>query len=307
MSTRSTASLRAIAIRQKNTTRNPRSTVATSTEFTIFCGCCARASGRTYCPNCGTRVQRDTVDQVADAMLTEPAGSRWYVAVPGAREHAHRHAGAARPPVRAAQEGLQSPVSGRPHVRVFDAGIAAGYRFRASRCLCWSTASRSAPDLHQRLVDTVEICYREAGEVHFRTGRRRGGQRAALQREVRSARRAVWSSCEPEPACSASTSPFGACPRCQGFGNTIDYDMDLVIPDTDAVARRGRRRSLDQAEVPVVAGELLKAVRKGKVRFERAVLRPEGGRAGASSYELQSASSSTTSRRRSTSCTCASS
>ena len=51
--------------------------------------------------------------------------------------------GAARPPVRAAQEGLQPPVPGRPAVRILDARIAARYRFRASRCSCWWTASRS--------------------------------------------------------------------------------------------------------------------------------------------------------------------
>ena len=36
---------------------------------------------------------------------------------------------------------------------------------------------------------------------------------------------------DPEPSLFSFNSPFGACPRCQGFGNTIDYDMDLVIPD----------------------------------------------------------------------------
>ena len=43
----------------------------------------------------------------------------------------------------------------------------------------------------------------------------------------------------PSRACSASTIPFGACKRCQGFGNTIDYDMELVIPDRVAVHQEG--------------------------------------------------------------------
>ena len=54
-----------IAIRQKNTTRNPRSTVATSTELYDFLRLLWARAGRTYCPNCGMRVERDTVDQVA--------------------------------------------------------------------------------------------------------------------------------------------------------------------------------------------------------------------------------------------------
>ena len=71
-----------VAIRQKNTTRNPRSTVATSTEMLRFSPPAVCARGQTYCPNCGTRVRKDTVDQVADAMLAQPEGSRWYALFP---------------------------------------------------------------------------------------------------------------------------------------------------------------------------------------------------------------------------------
>src|SRR5512136_2213196 len=67
-----------IAIRQKNTTRNPRSTVATSTELYDFLRLLWARVGRTYCPSCGQRVMRDTVDQVAERMLAEDEGSRWY-------------------------------------------------------------------------------------------------------------------------------------------------------------------------------------------------------------------------------------
>src|SRR6267154_4120396 len=72
----------AIAIRQKNTSRNPRSTVATTTECYDFLRLMFARVGRTFCPNCGQRVQKDTVDQVAAQMLAQPAGSRWYVLFP---------------------------------------------------------------------------------------------------------------------------------------------------------------------------------------------------------------------------------
>src|SRR4051794_24840544 len=71
-----------IAIRQKNTTRNPRSTVATTTECYDFLRLLFARAGWTYCPQCGARVLRDTVDQVATAMLGRPAGSRWYALFP---------------------------------------------------------------------------------------------------------------------------------------------------------------------------------------------------------------------------------
>src|ERR1700722_18785049 len=58
-----------VAIRQKNTTRNPRSTVATSTELYDFLRLLWARAGRTICPNCDIHVQRDSVDHVASAML----------------------------------------------------------------------------------------------------------------------------------------------------------------------------------------------------------------------------------------------
>src|SRR6202171_1124106 len=72
----------AIAIRQKNTSRNPRSTVATSTECYDFLRLLLGRVGRTFCPQCGRRVERDTVDQVAARMLVQPEGSRWYALFP---------------------------------------------------------------------------------------------------------------------------------------------------------------------------------------------------------------------------------
>src|SRR5436305_6300668 len=72
----------AVAIRQKNSTRNPRSTVATSTECFDFLRLLYARVGQTFCPNCGTRVLKDTVDEVAARVLEYPQGSRWYALFP---------------------------------------------------------------------------------------------------------------------------------------------------------------------------------------------------------------------------------
>src|SRR6202012_1870275 len=72
----------AIAIRQKNTTRNQRSTVATSTEIWDYMRLLWARAGRTYCPVCGRQVQRDTVDQVAQTMLAQAASTRFLVLFP---------------------------------------------------------------------------------------------------------------------------------------------------------------------------------------------------------------------------------
>ena len=72
----------AIAIRQKNTTRNPRSTVATSTEVYAFMRLLWARAGRTYCPQCGRQVEKDTVDAVARQVLLQPVGTRFLVLFP---------------------------------------------------------------------------------------------------------------------------------------------------------------------------------------------------------------------------------
>src|SRR5438309_5717227 len=72
----------AIAIRQKNTTRNPRSTVATATEIYDYLRLLYARVGRTFCRNCGQEVKKDTVDEVAQTILGLPEGTRLNVFFP---------------------------------------------------------------------------------------------------------------------------------------------------------------------------------------------------------------------------------
>jgi len=96
-------------------------------------------------------------------------------------------------------------------------------------------------DARSRIVDAIETAYRESGEVIFEQHYSdetdtdaRGGARAT--QNLRFAQRFECKSCniryeEPEPRLFSFNNPYGACPKCQGFGNTIDFDLDLVIPD----------------------------------------------------------------------------
>src|ERR1700736_4682649 len=72
----------AVAIRQKNTTRNPRSTVATATEIYDYLRLLFARVGRTYCATCGREVKKDTVDEVADAILALDPETRLQVLFP---------------------------------------------------------------------------------------------------------------------------------------------------------------------------------------------------------------------------------
>ncbi len=69
----------AVAIRQKNATRNPRSTVATTTEIHDYLRLLFARVGVTYCPNCNLPVRKDNVDEIADRVLVNEAGRRFVV------------------------------------------------------------------------------------------------------------------------------------------------------------------------------------------------------------------------------------
>ena len=227
----------AIAIRQKNTSRNPRSTVATSTECYDFLRLLFARVGRTFCPHCGTRVERDTVDQVAQRLLALPAGSRWYALFPVGTE--------AHPDTKALRDHLFD-LRKKGFNRLFQAGRT--FEFSTPESLLDIDFSKpvfilvdrlvipaeQGPELRQRMVDTVEIGYREAGEIVLEPAV--GGAGGSTCLPLRFSEKFACKQCgltfvEPEPRLFSFNNPFGACPRCQGFGNTIDFDMDLVIPD----------------------------------------------------------------------------
>jgi excinuclease ABC subunit A len=224
-----------VAIRQKNTTRNPRSTVATATEIYDYLRLLYARVGRTFCPNCGEEVRRDSVDHVAQRMLSQPEGSRWYALFPvvtsGGTNSLRDHLFDLR------KKGFN---------RLFQTGRT--FEFSTPESLLdinfdkplFALVDRLAiaADLHQRIVDAVEICYREAGEVIF--------EQAGVENpsQMRFSERFACKACNidllvPEPNLFSFNNPMGACPRCQGFGNTVDYDMDLVIPDKSKSIQSG--------------------------------------------------------------------
>ncbi|MGA2135654.1 MAG: excinuclease ABC subunit UvrA [Bryobacteraceae bacterium] len=237
----------AIAIRQKNTTRNPRSTVATTTECFDFLRLLFARVGRTYCPNCGIRVQPDTVDQVAQRLLALPAGSRWYALFPVSSPLA----GDAYPDTKALRDHLFE-LRKKGFNRLFQAGRT--FEFSTPESLLdidfskpvfilvdrLAIPAEPGPELRQRLVDTVEIAYREGGEIILENAAPNGKTAETLRfSEKFSCKQCGLVFAEPEPRLFSFNNPFGACPRCQGFGNTIDFDMDLVIPDRNRTLEGG--------------------------------------------------------------------
>jgi excinuclease ABC subunit A len=260
----------AVAIRQKNTSRNPRSTVATSTECYDFLRLLYARVGQTFCPNCGTRVRKDTVDEVAARLLELAPGSRWYALFP-AGEHGS---------TQALRDHLFE-LRKKGFNRLFQGGRI--FEFSTPESLLDIDFSKPlfvlvdriaiAPDLHQRLVDTVEICYREAGEVIFESAA--GDQRLRFNEKFQ-CKTCLTEFAAPEPILFSFNSPAGACPRCQGFGNTIDYDLDRAIPDRTLTIDEGAVEPWTKPQYRSWLANFKKHA-KGAVRFKEPYcdLRPE--------------------------------
>jgi len=253
-----------IAIRQKNTTRNPRSTVATSTEVYDFLRLLYARVGRSYCPQCGQQVLRDTVDQVAQSMLQQPEGSRWYALFQVRR-------GATTEALRDHLFELRKKGFNRLYQngRVFEFSTPESLLDIDFAHPVFVLVDRFVitPDLHQRIVDTTEICYREGGEVIFEEATPSDPQpRTLLFNEKFACKQCGLGLATPEPGLFSFNNPMGACPRCQGFGNTIDYDMELVIPDAGLTLDEGAVQPWTKDQYQWFGTHFRKSSR-GKVRW----------------------------------------
>ena len=247
----------AIAIRQKNSTRNPRSTVATATEIYDYLRLLYARVGRTYCRQCGKQVKKDTVDEIAQAVLNLGDGTRLNALFPvlssgaGETKKAKSKSRKAAKTVTFADSAIKErlfDLRKRGFNRLFQKGQI--FEFSTPESLLDINFAQPVyvlvdrivvgPDQRSRIVDAVELSYREAGEVLFQTVPREGEEEC----ELRFASRFECKTCgiryeEPEPRLFSFNSPFGACPRCQGFGNTIDFDLNLVIPDSSKTLAEG--------------------------------------------------------------------
>jgi excinuclease ABC subunit A len=242
----------AISIRQKNATRNPRSTVATQTEIYDYLRLLFARIGETFCSNCGERVKRDTPESAADQVLELKADTRFYVlfpAVAGIEETAAVSNGSGKQKKRGSK---QSTTSGRTRIdahlmSLMQRGFTRLYKDGRTIELATPDSFTEAdfndtfvlvdrlsvsPDTRTRLVDSIEICYQEGhGQAIIETT---GEAPTRLQfSEGFECKACALRYATPEPQLFSFNNPFGACPTCQGFGNTIGLDLNLVIPNRE--------------------------------------------------------------------------
>jgi len=239
----------AMAIRQKNSTRNPRSNVATSTEIYDYLRLLFARCGQTFCIKCGAEVRRDNPDEIATRILSLAPGRRFYVlhqfriGTPSATASSKRGAkkAAGPPPPEVLRQALLD-LQKRGFNRLYQAGII--HEFSSPETLLDVDFSKPVyvlvdrlavnPESRARLVDSIEICYREGqGEAILEfvaEGAGNPAERLTFNERFECKNDGTLYQ-EPEPRLFSFNNPYGACPRCQGFGNTIDFDLNLVVPD----------------------------------------------------------------------------
>jgi excinuclease ABC subunit A len=266
----------AIAIKQKNTTRNPRSTVATATEIYDYMRLLWARCGEVHCVHCDGLVKRDSVDEATEGVLALGEGTRLNVLFPAmsaapvaAEPEAKVEAKAGKAAGRTAKAAAKGKAAAKSaeslHIEAMKARLAelraGGFNrlWQQGRIFEFSTPESLIDlDLTQpvfvlldrvvvsaenrsRIVDAVEIAYREAGEAIFEEA---PSDEQAERRRLRFSGSYECTRChrtgrEPEPRLFSFNNPFGACPRCQGFGNTVDYDLGLVVPDQSLSLQAG--------------------------------------------------------------------
>ena len=232
----------AIAIRQKNSTKNPRSTVATQTEIYDYLRLLFARAGRTFCHVCSREVKKDSPESAADEILAELAeGSRFYVLFPIQEEtEVIRKGTKAKKTTKAAKPKTADLSTQAFLISLLQQGFSRLFRdgemIELSRPEDYLFANfentyvlidrlKADADIRQRLVDSLEICFREGHAAVIETPE--GDRLKFSDRFICKYDGTRYE--EPEPTLFSFNSPFGACPTCQGFGNTIGIDYGLVI------------------------------------------------------------------------------
>lgn len=221
----------AISIDQKSTNRNPRSTVGTVTEIYDYFRLLYARIGIVHCPECGRVISRQTVDQMADRILSLPEGTRIQLLAPVVR----------------GKKGMHEKVIDKARRTGYVRAIIDGNMYELSEEITLDKNIKHSidivvdrlvvrEDIRKRLTDSIETVLELTG--------------GNLTVDVVDGNQLTFSSnfacpdCEIsvpeiEPRSFSFNNPFGACPACAGLGYKMEFSKDLIIPDDSLSLREG--------------------------------------------------------------------
>ena len=213
----------AISIDQKTTSRNPRSTVGTVTEIYDYFRLLFARIGIPHCPECGKEISQQTVDQMVDAILTQPEGTRIQILAPVIRGRKGEY-------TKLLQDAKKNGyVRVRIDGEVMD--ITDEIKLDKKRKHTLEIVIDRLivrPDIQKRLTDSIETALNLAGGLLLVD--------VAGQQELMFSMNFACPECgisieELTPRMFSFNNPYGACPTCTGLGSMQKIDPDLVVMD----------------------------------------------------------------------------
>ncbi|HLB00636.1 MAG TPA: excinuclease ABC subunit UvrA [Bacteroidota bacterium] len=226
----------AIAIEQKATAKNPRSTVGTSTEIYDYLRLLFARIGRTVCPTCTRPVHRDTVASVIEKLEELAAKNgpvKFHILCPLAP---HPSASLKQEIDYLKKKGFIRVMVGKEAVDLSTSPLPARARKSDVRIVIDRLVYRPG-GADTRTGDSVETAFNQ-GDGYASVVLHETGEEFHFNRHFECSTCRVRFE-EPDPRLFSFNNPYGACPECQGFGKSVGIDMDLVVPDKEKSLRDG--------------------------------------------------------------------
>ena len=213
----------AISIDQKTTSKNPRSTVGTVTEIYDYIRLLYARIGIPYCPNCGKKIEKQSIDQIIDNIMSLEEGTKIQVLAPVVRGRKGEYT--------KQLEGYQK--EGFVRVRIDGENYELSDEIELDRKKKHNielVVDRLVikPDIVSRLTESVEIAMKHADKMVLIDIR---GKEPILYSSNYACPDCGFSFPELTPRMFSFNNPFGACPECTGIGYLMKMDEDLIVPD----------------------------------------------------------------------------
>ncbi|MEO6339916.1 MAG: excinuclease ABC subunit UvrA [Caulobacteraceae bacterium] len=228
----------AISIEQKTTSKNPRSTVGTVTEIHDYMRLLWARTGVPYSPATGLPIESQTVSMMVDKVMALPEGTRLFLLAPVVRGRKGEYRKEMGEWQRAGYQRLKVngefyPIEDAP---TLDKKFKHDIDIVVDRLVV-------KPGLEGRLADSLEQALRLADGIAMAEWADLAAGETEPRRMLFSEKFACpvsgFTISEIEPRLFSFNNPFGACPACDGLGQKLTFDADLVIPDKDKTLHKG--------------------------------------------------------------------